>query len=86
MDDVTKTVFTEYLPYELNMLEAAFAFLNSKQFDELHKIPFLKNAAIETFWLHARNLIEFLTHSKNVGHAGLVSARDFTTTFTQRLS
>jgi hypothetical protein len=81
MDAVTKSILTEHLPYELDMFEAAFVFLHSNEFAEARKVVFLKNAAIESFWLHARNLIEFLTHSESDGRSGLVSARDFTTGF-----
>ena len=70
------SILTEHLPYELDMLEAAFLFLHSQETEKVRAIPFCRNAAIESFWLHARNLIEFLTHRPS-GGAGTVSARDF---------
>jgi hypothetical protein len=72
-------VLQEHLPYELDMLDAAFTFLHSPDYVKFHT-PFCKNTAIESFWLHARNLIEFLTRPPS-GGAGTVSAQDFTTEF-----
>jgi len=69
------------LPYELDMLESSFEFLNADRFADFRTSAFFKNAAIEVFWLHARNMIEFLTHTKNSGPQGTVSAKDFTSGF-----
>ena len=73
MNEKTRAILTEHLPYELNMLEAAFTFLHSPDFKDVHRIGFVRNAAIEAFWLHARNLIEFLTHIPGGGEIGTVS-------------
>jgi hypothetical protein len=64
------------------MLQAAYEFLQKEQFADYRNVPFLKNAAIECFWLHARNLLEFLRQPKSSPDTGAsVSARDFTTKF-----
>lgn len=78
-DPDATAVLKEHLPYELDMLEAAFTFLHSPDYVK-SRTWFCKNAAIETFWLHARNLIEFLTQPASDGE-GTVSARDFATGF-----
>jgi hypothetical protein len=36
------------------------------------------NLAIESFWLHARNLAEFFHHPRNGSEVGVASASDFT--------
>ena len=80
MDDVKARIIKEHLPYELNMLEAAFTFLHSPTYaDRRRKDDVEKNMVIEVFWLHARNLIEFLAHRKTNDNKGVVSAEDFTT-------
>jgi hypothetical protein len=75
----------EHLPYELDMLEHAFAFLNKDENSKmLGSHTLIKNAFIEVFWLHARNLLEFLTQPENktgVSPRGTVSAEDFTAGF-----
>lgn len=80
MNPDAAAILKEHLPYELNMLDAAFTFLHSPDHAELRRNEFCKNTAIESFWLHARSLIEFLTHPPS-GGGGHVSARDFTTKF-----
>jgi hypothetical protein len=77
MDPITVSILTQHLPYELDTFEQSYVFLHSDEYAELRRRPFLKNAAIEVFWLHARNLMEFLTHLKNPTPQGAVSARDF---------
>jgi hypothetical protein len=79
MDEVVNRIFQEHLPYELDMLEAAFTFLHSPTFADRRNDVYEKNRAIEAFWTHARNLIEFLAHPRTDDHKGVVSARDFTT-------
>lgn len=59
MDEKQREILTEHLPYELDMFELAFLRLHSAEFADQRKDDFLKNSSIETFWLHARNLIEF---------------------------
>jgi hypothetical protein len=78
VDEITTSILKEHLPYELEMLERSFEFLHAERFAEIRKPGFFKNAAIEVFWLHARNLIEFLVYPKNGSHQGTVSAKDFT--------
>jgi hypothetical protein len=46
--------FTDHLPYEIWMMREAMKALATRQLS-----PFETNAFIETFCLHARNLIEF---------------------------
>ena len=57
MTTVTEiAILREHLPYELDMLEKAFVFLHDPQFAAARQDQFAKNAAIEAFWIHARNL------------------------------
>jgi hypothetical protein len=81
MNEIESSILKEHLPYELAMLELSFIFLNSDKLTKLRSIDFYKNASVECFWLHARNLIEFLTHPPSGGHRGTVSARDFAPSF-----
>ena len=67
----------EHLPYELDMLEVAFAFVHSQQYAEQRKDIFCRNAAIESFWTHARNLYEFMTRKGTGDAKGLAAAADF---------
>jgi hypothetical protein len=78
-----KAVLEEHLPYELNMLQAAYEFLHKDDYADYRNVAFLKNAAIECFWMHARNLLDFLRQPKNTSHdaKGSVSAKDFTSKF-----
>ena len=56
------------------MLEQTLARLLSKKND-----PVVTNALVESFWTHARNLIEFFTRStKGDGTTGTASALDMT--------
>ena len=68
----------EHLPYELDMLEGSFVRLYSTEFADQLKDTVIKNALIEAFWTHARNLVEYFMHSKGDRFSGVVSARDFT--------
>ena len=54
MDQIIASLLTEHLPYELNTFEQSFVFLHSTEYADLRRRLFLKNAAIEVFWLHAR--------------------------------
>jgi hypothetical protein len=74
---IKRRLLTEHLPYELDMIEAAFLFLSDAKYAEWRQIAAFKNVAIEGFWTHARNLIEFLTNGPNIRPAGTASARDF---------
>ena len=77
MDDQKKReMLCEHLPYELEMLDSAYCFLHSEADQaERDKSPRKKNAAIEVFWLHARNLDEFVRYSSGTATA---AAADFT--------
>jgi hypothetical protein len=81
-----KEILEEHLPYELDMFEDAFLWLNADEYTEQRKENFLKNAAIESFWVHARNLIEFFAQPKNADAGGTVSAKDFTGTYYPNLN
>jgi hypothetical protein len=80
-----KKLFTEHLPYELEMFDEAAKFLMSDEFAKLDRDKnkddwFRANAAIEAFWTHARTLQEFFTQPKNpepLQHAHHASAQDF---------
>src|SRR5262245_5338069 len=74
-----------HLPYELDMFEAAFVFLHSTDLAAARENGFIKNAAIEAFWTHARNLIEFLMESRKAKHTDVVPARTFAKDYTDSL-
>jgi hypothetical protein len=70
----------KHLPYELAMLELTFRLLHSPD-DEAKKIRehrVVSNALVESFWTHARNLIEFFNQLKGDGLKGVASAKDMT--------
>ena len=73
--DKTK-ILEEHLPYEHRMLEHAYAFLTSDSYTAMREDWFLRNAVINAFWMHARNLIEFYRNAKDVS----ASASDYTKT------
>jgi hypothetical protein len=76
MDDQKKEMLCEHLPYELDMLDAAYRFLHSAEDRaEREQSRYKTNSAIEVFWLHARNLDEFVRY--NSGTA-IAAAEDFT--------
>jgi hypothetical protein len=59
-------LFTEHLPYELAMLDAATDFLSrSVSEDPSREGWFRRQSGIEAFWVHARLLIEFFTQPRN---------------------
>jgi hypothetical protein len=62
-----------HLPYELDMLEQTLARLLANA-----NAPVVSNALIESFWTHARNLIEFFNQPKGDGITGTASAQDMT--------
>jgi hypothetical protein len=70
----------QHLPYELNMLEHTFRLLHSSDgyAKKLRENTVVANALIESFWTHARNLIEFFNQTKGDGLKGLASAHDMT--------
>jgi hypothetical protein len=65
------------------MLQAAYEFLQKEEFSDYRNVVFLRNAAAECFWLHARNLFDFLYQPKNRSPdtRASVSALDFTEQF-----
>jgi hypothetical protein len=85
-DDMRKTriVLGDALPYELLMLEIAARYMQEPQFKQLKKEEksfdwLTHNATVESFWTHARCLIEFFNRTKNNNFdASSASARDFT--------
>ena len=77
VDEIELAILGEHLPYELDMLDASFALLHSPALAAHRAHPAVRNALVEAFWTHARNVIEFLTHPKgNDAAGGIVSARD----------
>jgi hypothetical protein len=78
-----KVLLTDALPYELDMLDAAARYMQTSEFPKFEttksKIEWhTRNATIESFWTHARCLIEFFNRSKNKDfRASAASARDF---------
>jgi hypothetical protein len=78
-------MLTEHLPYEINMMNCAFTFIISDGpsrvtnaiIQEAEFTTFLRNLAVESFWIHARSLLEFFwRHSHVEGRTS--SANDFT--------
>jgi hypothetical protein len=85
MDKIKVDILKEHLPYELDMLDEAAAYARSTEAAETNtkkgQVWFKRNAAIEAFWTHARNLIEFLTREKSPDlTVSSASAQDFTET------
>jgi hypothetical protein len=82
-----KIVLDDALPYELDMLDAAARYMQTDEFSKLTKpkteIGWLTcNATIESFWTHARCLMEFFSRRKNQDFtASAASAMDFTEGF-----
>jgi hypothetical protein len=61
--------FEHHLVYEVNMLRSTFNFLHTPAWS-----PELRNAIIEAFCIHARNLIKFFD---DAGQSNYVSAKHF---------
>jgi hypothetical protein len=83
MEQIKIDILKEHLPYELDMLDEAAAYAGSTEAAETHTRKgsawFKRNAAIEAFWTHARNLIEFLEREKSPDlNVSSASAKDFT--------
>ena len=82
-----KIVLDDALSYELDMLDAAARYMQTDEFSKLTKpkteIEWLTcNATIESFWTHARCLMEFFSRRKNQDFtASAASAMDFTEGF-----
>jgi len=68
-------LLAKHLPYELDMLEHTLArLLILKNNNDV----LLRNALIESFWTHVRNLAEFFNQPKGDGVTGIASAQDMT--------
>jgi hypothetical protein len=82
-----KIVLDDALAYELDMLNSAVRYMQTDEFSKLTKpkteIEWLTcNATIESFWTHARCLMEFFSRRKNQDFtANAASAMDFTESF-----
>jgi hypothetical protein len=76
LEKIKIDMLREHLPYELNMLDYAYEAL-AKETLQSDDAELSKNASIECFFLHARNLIEFFNGSKSVERTA--SAAHFTT-------
>src|ERR1700730_3995551 len=87
MDEIKISVLKEHLPYELDMLDEAVEYLRSAEALASNRADwFRRSAAIEAFWTHARNLVEFLNRSKNRDlTVSSASARDFADSFHPKL-
>ena len=68
------TTHTIDLPYEIDMLRAAYRMLLEYGERDTH----LKNLIIEGFWLHARNLIEMFLGKRNATRPRLVAGAQYT--------
>lgn len=88
LDDAHYDMLVEHLPYEIDMLRRSFEFLaaNGKS-DIAAAFPndpivaqYLHNAAAETFWIHARALLEFFRR-KSQAEGRVACAQDFTKTY-----
>lgn len=89
-------LFTEHLPYELAMLDAATDFLSRPVSEDRSREGwFRRQSAIEAFWVHARLLEEFFTQTRNPSmsadhfipdfQANHASAKDFAKGFDSNL-
>jgi hypothetical protein len=81
-------LFTEHLPYELAMLDAATDFLSADVKDDPSRLGwFRRQSAIEAFWVHARLLIEFFKQPANSDGSGHhASAQDFAPKFCTQIN
>jgi hypothetical protein len=72
-----RQMLVEHLPYELGMLEWSYAALYDDQLSPFKCHMLIGNLAIESFWLHARNLLEFFSYPRSGTETGVASASDF---------
>ena len=84
-----RELFTEHLPYELDMFEQA-AFIMSPENKKLRPDLsdwFRRMSALEAFWIHARNFHEFLTRKDPSpdGEVTSASAKNFAPNFDSQL-
>src|SRR6516165_815690 len=67
----------EHLPYELEMLEWSYAALHEDRLSKFREHNLIGNLAVESFWVHVRNLIDFFNQPCNGSETGSASASDF---------
>jgi hypothetical protein len=72
-----RQMLLEHLPYELGMLEWSYAALYDDQLASFRNHMLIRNLALESFWLHARNVLEFFNRPRNGTEVGVASASDF---------
>jgi hypothetical protein len=72
-----RQMLSEHLPYELGMLDWSYAALYDDQLASFKNHMLIRNLAVESFWLHARNLLEFFNRPRNGTEVGVASASDF---------
>jgi hypothetical protein len=90
MEAIKIAILKEHLPYEIDMLDAATGYMES---DESSKglqpaDRAIRNAVIEAFWVHARNLVEFFRRPKSKSVDAMAyeaSAKDFAEKFHTKL-
>ena len=56
-----ESIIGHQLPYEVQMMRALYPALSSGRYDQMHH-----NAHIESFYVHARNLVEFFKAKNDV--------------------
>ena len=66
-----KIVLDDALPYELDMLDAAARYMQTDEFSKLTNCKteverLTCNATIESYWTHARCVMEFFCRRKNI--------------------
>jgi hypothetical protein len=77
MEQTIVVLLNEHLPYELDMLEECFVRLFDKGHARLRDDKTVRNALIESFWLHARNICEYLLQHPTSSHErGIAAAQD----------
>jgi hypothetical protein len=80
------TVLSDALRYEFDMLDAVALHMQKEEFKHLGNNEtecLIRNAIVESFWTHARNLLEFFNQTQNRQDltASSASAKDFTCNF-----
>jgi len=73
-ESLLQDYWTEHLPYEFSMLELTYDYLKLDHGDTIN------NALIESFSIHARNLIEFFRDKQDV-HASHFTAAPYSPKF-----
>lgn len=88
LDDAHYNMLVEHLPYEIDMLRRSFEFLAANGRSDIEAAfpndpivaQYLHNAAAETFWIHARALLEFFRRKSQM-EGRVACAQDFTKTY-----